>query len=62
MVAENLTGKCNAKIMPPDGDGLVYVVLNDDQSKQGLCFGTVNEAKALMSNWLAEYDGDEPVI
>ena len=62
LLADELTGKCNARIMPPDGDGLVYVVLNDDESSRGLCFGTVVEAKKLMSDWLAAYDSDEPVI
>lgn len=61
-MAEALAGQCNAEIAPPDGDGLVYVTSRNDASVKMACLGTAEEAKSLLSEWLASYDDDKPVI
>lgn len=61
-MADQFAGQCNAEIDPPDGDGLVYVVSNTDKGMKMACLGTKAEAKKLMSDWLAAYDDDDPLI
>jgi len=59
VMAEELTGQCNAMIAEPDGDGLVYVKAREDDSIILACLGTEAEACELMSQWLGSRDYQE---
>lgn len=61
VMAEDFSGKCNAEIAAPDGDGLVYVVSKEDRSVKMACLGTREEALALVTEWAGAYDNDRPL-